>query len=434
MAKEVGKLSALAVAKVVDPGYYGDGGGLLLQVTKSGAKTWVFRFKSPVTGKPREMGLGALSTYSLAEARIRARDARQAVDAGRDPIAEREETRQKARLEAAKAMTFDQCAAAYIEAHRAGWKNEKHGAQWESTLAKYASPVIGLLPVASVDMSLVLRVLEPIWSTKTETASRLRGRIESVLDWATVRGFRSGDNPARWKGHLDKVLPTPGKVQKVKHHAALSYHDAGAFMADLRQREGIGARALEFAILTAARSGEVRGAQWQEIDTLKRVWTIPADRMKLAREHVVPLSDDAVKLLNAVPKFEGKSLVFPSGKGNELSDMTLAAVIKRMHEAETKAGRKGYTDQKQLDKDGNPKIVTPHGFRSTFRDWAGETTSFPREVIEHALAHQLKDKAEAAYQRGDLLAKRARLMQAWAEYLAVSAGGAVVTPINRVVA
>ncbi len=409
MAKEVGKLSALAVAKVVEPGYYGDGGGLLLQVTKSGAKTWVFRFKSPVTGKAREMGLGALSTYSLAEARIRARDARQVVDAGRDPIAEREEVRQKARLESAKSMTFDQCASAYIEAHRAGWKNAKHAAQWGATLSTYASPVIGLLSVSSVDMPLVLRVLEPIWGTKTETASRLRGRIESVLDWATVRGFRSGDNPARWKGHLDKVLPAPSKVQKVEHHAALPYRDAGGFMADLRKREGTGARALQFAILTAARSGEVRGAQWQEIDLAARTWTIPAERMKSSKEHRVPLSDQAIAMLESLPRVAGCETVFVAPRGGVLSDMTLTAVLRRMNHGD----------------------LTAHGFRSTFRDWAGETTAFPREVIEHALAHQLKDRTEAAYQRGDLLAKRARLMQAWAQYLDVPGGEAVVMPINK---
>lgn len=410
MARSIGKLSALAVSKASDPGYYGDGGGLLLQVSQAGAKSWVFRFKSPLTGKPREMGLGPLSTYSLAEARMRARDARQAVDAGRDPIAEREAERQRNKLEAAKAMTFDQCAAAYIEAHRAGWKNPKHAAQWAATLATYAGPVIGALPVASVDMPLVLRILEPIWTTKNETASRLRGRIESVLDWATVRGFRTGDNPARWKGHLDKVLPAPGKVQKVEHHAALPYQQAGAFMAELRKREGMAARALEFAILTACRSGEVRGATWQEIDLAARIWVIPGERMKAGKEHRVPLSDAAVSLLEALPRLEGSDAVFFAPRGGALTDMALTAVLRRMERGD----------------------LTAHGFRSTFRDWAGETTAFPREVIEHALAHQLKDKAEAAYQRGDLLAKRARLMQAWAEHCATDKSGAAVTPINRV--
>lgn len=410
MAREIGKLSALAVSKASEPGYYGDGGGLLLQVSKSGAKSWVFRFKSPLTAKAREMGLGSLATYSLAEARQRARESRQIVDAGRDPIAEREAERQRNRLEAAMAMTFDQCAAAYIEAHRAGWKNPKHAAQWASTLETYASPVIGSLPVANVDMPLVLRILEPIWTTKNETASRLRGRIESVLDWATVRGFRTGDNPARWKGHLGKVLPAPGRVQKVKHHAALPYQQIGAFMKELRTREGMAARALEFLVLTACRSGEARGASWDEIDLSARLWVIPSERMKAGKEQRVPLSDATMSLLQSLPRLEGCNTVFFAPRGGVLSDMSLTAVLRRMGRGD----------------------LTAHGFRSTFRDWAGETTSFPREVIEHALAHQLKDKAEAAYARGDLLTKRARLMEAWATYCASETGGAEVTPINRV--
>lgn len=405
--KGVGKLTALKVTKETKPGYYGDGGGLWLQVSKSGTKSWVFRFKSPVTGKAREMGLGSLDTYSLAEARPRAKDMRQIVDAGRDPIAEREADRQRTKLASAMAMTFDQCAEAYIAAHRAGWKNAKHAKQWENTLETYASPVVGSLPVSKVDMPLVLKILEPIWTTKNETASRLRGRIELVLDWATVRGYRVGENPARWKGHLDKVLPAPNKVQKVKHHPALPYSEMGAFMASLRQSDGIAAKALEFTILTAVRSGEVRGAKWQEIDPQAKTWTIPAERMKAGKEHRIPLSDAAVRLLQTMPRIVNVEHVFPSPKNGTLSDMSLTAVLRRM-------------------KRGG---LTVHGFRSTFRDWAGETTPFPREVIEHALAHQLRDKAEAAYQRGDLLVKRAALMQAWADYCSKPTAVATVTSI-----
>ena len=402
-------MSALKVTKETKPGYFGDGGGLWLQISKAGTKSWVFRFKSPLTEKAREMGLGSINTYSLAEARSRAAEVRKIVSAGRDPISERDADRQRIKLTTAMAMTFDECADAYIEAHRAGWKNPKHVTQWENTLATYASPVIGSLPVASVDMPLALKILEPIWTTKNETASRLRGRIEAVLDWATVRGYRSGDNPARWKGHLDKVLPAPNKVQKVKHHPALPYAQVGEFMAALRNCEGIAAKALEFTILTAARSGEVRGAEWQEIDLRAKTWTIPAERMKAGKEHRIPLSDAAVKLLQLMPRLKDVAHVFPSPQNTALSDMSLMAVLRRM-------GRKD---------------LTVHGFRSTFRDWAGETTPFPREVIEHALAHQLRDKAEAAYQRGDLLVKRERLMQTWADYCNKVQTVSNVTPIRE---
>jgi integrase len=263
-------------------------------------------------------------------------------------------------------------------------------------------PNLGNRPVSEVDTSLVLKALELIWTEKAETASRLRGRIEAVLDWATVKGYRTGENPARWKGHLDKLLPKTGKIAKVRHHAALPYAQISDFMAALSKQEGMGARALEFAVLTAARSGEVRGAKWTEIDKERRRWIIPAERMKAGKEHYVPLSDAAVALLDGLPRFEGTELIFPNVKGQVLSDMTLTAVIRRMNKELT------WTD-------GAGNIITAHGFRSTFRDWAGETTAYPREVIEHALAHQLKDKAEAAYQRGSLFEKRAALMADWGQ-------------------
>ncbi len=398
MAGGINKLSALGVQRAKRIGYYGDGGGLWLQISKLGGKSWVCRFS--FQGRVCEMGLGAAHTVSLAEARLQAQACRKAVKEGRNPIEERKAKRADARLEAANTKTFAECAIAYIEAHRAGWKNEKHGKQWATTLETYAFPVIGQLAVAAVDTALVLRVLEPIWHTKTETANRLRGRVETVLDWATVRGYRQGENPARWRGHLDKLLPARSKVQAVEHHAALPYMEIGAFMVDLREREGIAPRALEFAILTVARSGEVRGATWAEIDLDARLWTVPAERMKAGKEHRVPLSDEALALLQSLPRTKDDEYVFPAFKKKPLSDMSLLAVLRRME-------RGGFTQ---------------HGFRSTFRDWAGETTAHPREVIEHALAHQLKDKAEAAYQRGDLLRKRAALMADWARYCDTPSG------------
>ena len=325
-----------------------------------------------------------------------------------DPIEQRQAARSVMVAARESALTFETCAKAYIKGKSHEWKNDKHADQWTNTLTTYAYPVIGgAMLVRDVEMSHVLKILEPIWTTKTETASRLRGRIESVLDYATARGYRKGDNPARWRGHLDKILGTPSKVATVEHHAALPCGEIGAFMVDLRAQPGMGARALEFAILTAARSGEVRGATWSEIDTDAATWTIPAVRMKAGKEQRVPLSDAAVALLEQLPRVKGSEIVFPNNKGGPLSDMTLTAVLRRME-----------------------RKITAHGFRSTFRDWAGETTAYPREVIEHALAHQLKDKAEAAYARGTLFDKRRRLMADWAKYCNTVATGATVTPIN----
>lgn len=370
-------LTAMTVAKA-QPGYHFDGGGLVLQVTKSGARSWLFRYD--IRGKRREMGLGPTHTISLAEARDVARVLRQQLLDGIDPLEARKEARQQQQLVEARALTFSQCCEQYISAHESGWKNEKHAGQWRSTLKTYCA-AFNDLPVASVGQGEVLKCLEAIWTDKTETASRLRGRIESVLDWATVRGFRAGDNPARWKGHLDHLLPTISKAKRVQHHRALPWQDIKPFMAALRKEEGISARALEFAILTACRSGEVRGAEWGEIDLKARIWTIPAARMKMGREHRVPLSSQAIGLLNLLPKMDDDPTVFLSGKqGKPLSDMALIAVLRRM----------------KVD-------AVPHGFRSTFRDWAGESTSYPREVCEHALAHKLADGVEAAYQRGDPL-------------------------------
>jgi len=399
------RLSAKEVSNLTKRGYYADGGGLYFRVSEFETRLWAFRYTRG--GKTREMGLGAYPDVTLKAARERAEKARELLRDDIDPIDRRKAARSAMLAAREAALTFEQCAAAFIAVKEHEWKNAKHGDQWRNTLTAYAYPVIGSLLVHHVDQTHILKILEPIWTTKTETASRLRGRLENVLDYATARGYRKGDNPARWRGHLDKLLATPAKVAKVAHHAALSYTEAGSFMADLRQQAGMGARALEFAIVTAARSGEVRGATWAEVDIDQAVWNIPAGRMKAGREHRIPLSDAALELLQHLPRTDGSELLFPNTKGAALSDMTLTAVLRRM-------GRQ----------------ITAHGFRSTFRDWAGETTAYPREVIEHALAHQLKDKAEAAYARGTLFDKRRRLMADWAKFCATVANVASVTPIN----
>lgn len=407
MARLIEKLSPLAVTKATKPGYYGDGAGLWLQVSASGSKSWVFRYT--LAGKSREMGLGATHTVTLSSARAQAKENRLMLHEGKDPLDTRKVAKLAEAMAKARMMTFDQCAAAYIAAHRESWKNAKHASQWENTLNTYATPIIGPLPVADVDTALVVKVLSPIWQSKTETATRLRGRIESILDWATVSKHRQGENPARWRGHLDNLLADPSRAARVVHHPALPWQDVGVFMAELRVQEGIAARAAEFAILTAARSGEVRGATWDEIDLTAGLWTIPAERMKGKREHRVPLSPPVLALLNATPRLE--ALLFPGRReGAGLSDMSLTAVLRRM-------GR---------------TAITMHGFRSTFRDWCAESVanSFPREVCEHALAHSLPDKVEAAYRRGDLLEKRVMLMQAWASYCGTIPTAAPVTAIR----
>lgn len=406
MPRSLNRLSAKTVSTAKAKGYYADGGGLYLQVSALGTKSWVFRFTR--SGKTREMGLGPLHTISLAEARDKALACRKLLLEGKDPIEERKSRQSLERLARQKTLTFDECADAYIEANRAGWKNEKHASQWENTLNTYASPIIGKLPVAAIDTGMVLKVLEndQLWTAKPETANRLRGRIEAVLGWATVRRYRTGENPAQWKNHLDKVLPARSKVASIEHHPALSYAETGAFIASLRQQPGIAALALEFAILTATRTSETIGATWREINLDVAVWIIPADRMKAAKEHHVPLSGRAIEILESLRQHaEEGDYVFPGRKeSSSLSNMALLAVVRRMNE------------DKLIWKDRNGEPIVPHGFRSTFRDWAGETTAYPREVIEHAMAHQLPDKAEAAYARGTLFDKRRRLMADWADY------------------
>jgi integrase len=390
----MGKLSALAVKNATATGkarYIGDGRGLWLQVTPSGAKSWIFRYTRD--GKAREMGLGATHTISLAEARELALECRKKLQNGGDPLAEREAARLAAKLEAAKAMTFDQCAAAYIDAHRPGWKNAKHASQWVNTLATYAAPIIGKLPVAAIDTPLVMKIIEPIWQTKAETAARLRGRLEQILDWATVRQLRQGENPARLRGHLDKLLAKRLKSSR-GHHAALPYDQIGDFMADLRKQEGVAAKALEFLILTAARTGEVIGAQWDEFDLGAALWVVPAERMKAKKEHRVPLSARALEILAALHDEGAEGFVFQGRrKGQPLSNMALLMALRRMGRGD----------------------LTAHGFRSTFRDWAAESTAFPHEVAEMALAHTVGNKVEAAYRRGDLYQKRVGIMRDWAK-------------------
>jgi integrase len=320
MARTIGRLTALKVDKAKRPGMYADGGGLYLRVTDSGTKNWVFRFM--LNGRPRWMGVGPLHTIGLAEARNRAAGFRILRHDGVDPIERRRAERLEARLNTAKAITFKECAARYIAGHRAGWRNPKHAAQWQATLATYAEPVIGGLSVQTIDTALVLKVLEPIWTTKPETAGRVRGSIESILDWAKVRGYRAGENPARWRGHLDKLLPPRSKVQRVEHHAALPYAELPGFLVSLREQEGIAARALEFAILTAARTGEIIGARWGEMDLLDKTWTLPAARMKSGREHRVPLSAHALAILKEMQAHAEGAFVFPGGKnGRPLSNM-----------------------------------------------------------------------------------------------------------------
>jgi integrase len=417
MARQQQRLSALQVRKLTKPGLYGDGGGLTLQITPTGAKSWLFRYM--VAGKPHGMGLGPTHTVSLAEARQKALDARKMLIDGVDPLAAKKQNQIAVALVDAKMMTFEQCAEAYILAHKAGWKNAKHGDQWTNTLNAYASPVFGHLPVAEIDTGLVVKCLAPIWETKTETASRVRSRIESVLGWATTSGYRTGENPARWKGHLENLLATISKSSRTKNHPSLPWQRIGAFMSALRVREGVFARAVEFAILTACRSGEVRGARLAEFDTAGKLWTIPAERMKAKREHQVPLSDTALALLESITKDDNTDVVFAGTKAQPLSDMSLTAVIRRMN-----------GDEKPVWADANGDSITVHGFRSTFRMWAAESTNYSREVAEHALAHQLPDAVERAYQRGSQFAKRAALMAEWAVFCSTVPTDAVVKPIR----
>ena len=386
-----------------------------LKINDAGARSWVLR--AMVAGKRRDMGLGGYPDVTQAQAKERARAARDQIHAGADPIQSRRETRSAAAAANAKSKSFDQCVEAFMKAKSGEWRNAKHRAQWQSTLDTHASPVFGKVLVQDIELAQVLTVLEPIWPKTTETASRLRGRIETILDWATARGYRSGENPARWRGHLDQLLARPRKIKRVKHHPAVQSKDVGRFMTELRKVEGTSARALEFAVLTAARSGEVRGARWGEVDLRAKLWVVPLERMKAKKEHRVPLSEQAIKLLKALPRIEGTDLIFPGRDSKQpLSDMSLTACMRRM----------GF-------KDTGGRMCVPHGCRSTFRDWASERTNFPGDMAEMALAHTIDSAVEAAYRRGDLLAKRMAMMQAWADFCETShrVRGSKVVALSR---
>lgn len=419
MPKKAKELSATEVRRLTEPKLHAVGGvdGLHLQVSDSGAKSWILRYTTgevrySKAGKPwkvrKDAGLGGFPDVGLAQARERARELKEQLWQGIDPIEQRKAARAAILAANAKAITFDECARQFLKSKTAEFSNPKHAAQWSSTLKDYASPIIGKLPVDAVELAHIVKILEPIWQEKTETATRVRGRIESVLAWATVSGYRTGDNPARWKGTLDAVLPKPGKLKKVQHHRALPWQEINPFIQKLRQRKGTAAKALEFLILTATRSGEVRGATWQEIDLQARTWTVPAERMKAGKEHTVPLCADAVKLLENLPRFEGSDLIFPGARGGVLSDVALTKPIRAIG----------------LD-------VTVHGFRSTFRDWCAESTNYPNEVAEMALAHTVSNAVERAYRRGDLLAKRSNLMRDWCKYVNSPAKVAEVVGIRE---
>ena len=396
---EVGKLPI---------GRHGDDPCLYL-VVRPNSRAWTFRYRDRRDGRLRDLSLGPTHAVGLADARRLAADCRRMLVEGIDPIDQRRERQAAASATAARTLSFQAAGERYIAAHQAGWRNPKHAAQWPASLARYAYPTLGKLPVAAIDTAAVLGVLEPIWTAKPETASRVRGRIESVLDWSTARGFRSGDNPARWRGHLDHLLPARAKVRAVEHHAALPWRELPAFMVELRRQDGIAARAVEFVILTAARTGEALGSTWAEFDLDNAVWTVPPERMKAGREHRVALSGDAVALLQALPREHGNPFVFIGSRaGHPLSNMAGLMLLRRMGRAD----------------------LTVHGFRSTFRDWAGETSGHAREVVEHALAHRLKDRVEAAYQRGDLIQKRRRLMEDWSRYCAGAPVTADVVPLR----
>lgn len=393
MPKVAKQLSDRAVAALRKEGRHAVGGvpGLHLRVS-AGHRSWILRLT--VGTQRKDIGLGSYPTVSLSEAREKAQSMHKEVQSGQLPIAPRKQQQMAIKALATFERSFRHCVQEYIRGKNAEWTNPKHRQQWENTLETYAMPHIGNMAVSTIDLPHVLACLEPIWISKNETASRLRGRVEAVLDWATVRKYRQGENPARWKGHLDKVLAAPSRIQKVLHHRAIAVEKIPAFMCSLREREGMAAKALHFLILTAARSGEVRGATWSEIDETTRIWIVPDSRMKAGREHRVPLSDQAMNLLRSLDRISGSDLLFPGTKGQVLSDMSMTALMRRM----------------EID-------AVPHGFRSTFRDWVGEKTHYPRELAEHALAHVLESKVEAAYRRRDGLEKRRFMMQDWADYL-----------------
>lgn len=397
MARSVNRLTTVAVSNIRVPGLYPDGGGLYLRVTKTRTRNWVFRYAR--FGRTRDMGLGSALEVSLVHARKAALAARQALAAGEDPVNRRTQARAEAqRVE--RSRSFADCATDYINRHEAGWRNAKHRQQWRSTLNTYVLPVFGRMPVREVDTHLVMKALEPIWTKNPETASRLRGRIEAICSWAKVMGYRDGPNPAQWRGHLDQLLPSKGKIRKVRHHAALPYAEMPSFMALLRGRQGVSAYALEFVILTAARTGEVLRARWDEVSFKEGLWLVPAERMKAGRDHRVPLSERAIEIMRKLDCVRTNEFLFPGGSRGALSNMALLMLLRDL--------RPG---------------VTTHGFRSTFKDWCADCTNVPNFVSEAALAHVVADRVEAAYRRTELLEKRRQLMEAWSIYCGKAQAG-----------
>lgn len=407
MGRSINKLSARTVDTAKRQGLLADGGGLYLQVGKAGAKSWLFRFT--LDRRAREMGIGSLRSVSLASAREKAARCRTLLADGIDPIEARKATKSKQLAVDRKTINFCNAAEAYIVAHEAGWRNDKHASQWRNTLQSYAYPVLGDVLVSDIDTDLVMQVLQPIWLEKSETASRIRGRIERILGWATVSGYRKGQNPAAWRGHLDNLLPALGRVRRVRHHTAMPYQEIGYLITQLRERDGMAPRALEFAILTAARTSEVLGAIWNEFDLKLAIWTVPAGRMKGGREHRVPLSIRALEIIRGMHIIATDNYVFPGANpGRGLSNMALLSLLKRL----------------QVQ-------ATTHGFRSSFRDWSAEATDFPREVAEQALSHANASETERAYWRSDLIEKRRQLMETWAAYLDTPNGEVVPLRTRR---
>ena len=395
MPKKAKELTAIEVSRLACSGLHAVGNppGLYLQIVGR-SRSWILRVK--VGDKRRDMGLGSYPGVTLGQAREKARDARTSIPAGIDPIHTRKQAQSALKAAQAGALTFRQASHRYVDGRSDEWSNPKHRAQWIATLETYAYPIMGDLFVSDITLAHIMAILEPIWREKTETATRVRGRVEKVLDWATASGYRKGENPARWRGHLEQILPKPSKIAKVEHHPALPIDQMGEFMIALRQINGIAARALEFLILNASRSGEVRAAKWSEVDLNSGLWIIPAERMKAKKEHRVPLSKFAIDLLKRLPRIEGIDLIFPAPRGGVLSDMSLTAVTRRMKAP-----------------------CVPHGFRSTFRDWVSERTTFDGDLAEMALAHTIKNKTEAAYRRLDMLEKRRGLMEAWASFCSI---------------
>ena len=418
----MGKLTAKQIENLTTPGTYEDGDGLRLLIKPNGKKYWVLRFQ--LAGKRREMGLGTYPAVGLKEARQNSSDKRRLLRDGVDPLQARddERTAQQAaeQQRKSKSITFKDVSDDYIEAHRSGWKNVKHAQQWTNTLATYAAPIIGDLATSQITTEHLLEILKPIWTSKAETASRVRNRIELVLDAAKARGLRDGENPARWRGHLDKLLPPSSKAKRTQNHPALPYSELSRFMLALNSVEGLSANALKMTILTACRTSEVLDADWSEVDLKAKLWSIPAARMKAGKVHSVPLSEPLIALLEGLPRITGSSLLFPgTRKGRPISNMAMLMTLRRMDQKDLEDGGKGW-------RDSNYRVITAHGFRSTFRDWAAECTHHAREVCEMALAHVVANGAEAAYWRSDLLEKRRSLMTEWANFVTLKVNGSAI--------